>query len=324
MSRKFGQLYLGGTDMTGAATRFVIFPEPFEFSSREAEYALITEYQALESGPRKKEIAALFYRACFKYMLRLSVHYAHTVGVQPGEVPDLIQECALGIFDAMKRFDTKWGVRFVTYGQYWIRTQVLHTLSSYLMRRLPYAVDQRIMQQIGYVVGAMSIAEERGMNQNDPETIHGLLQSFEQKMARMSLQKVRDRMIMLQAAGNRPREIECESDRFARPLRSDVAESLKCPSLSSRTVCLFREVHRRTIRGFNTLSRIDRLVIERRFGLRGRDPQSLAVIGREMGFSRERARQRQNRGLEQLGFTESQFRDYLRATEVLSPEQLAA
>jgi len=43
----------------------------------------------------------------------------------------------------------------------------------------------------------------------------------------------------------------------------------------------------------------ERLIVERRFGLKG-DPQSLETVGRELGLTRERVRQLQVQALKQL------------------------
>ena len=57
----------------------------------------------------------------------------------------------------------------------------------------------------------------------------------------------------------------------------------------------------------------ERLIVERRFGLRG-EPQSLETVGRELGLTRERVRQLQVQALKQL---ETELAD-------LAPMQTAA
>jgi RNA polymerase primary sigma factor len=54
-----------------------------------------------------------------------------------------------------------------------------------------------------------------------------------------------------------------------------------------------------------------REVIERRFGLSGRNPQTLEHIGRELGITRERVRQLETRALKELRNTAPELSFYL-------------
>ena len=55
-----------------------------------------------------------------------------------------------------------------------------------------------------------------------------------------------------------------------------------------------------------------RQVVERRFGLDGRAPQTLEELGPDLGITRERVRQLENKALRELRRTAPALKHYLR------------
>lgn len=329
MSRMISHLFLpddgGGFGVRGLSA----YPKMHRFESSEEEWNAIQEYRQIGSGIRKTQLGAIFYRTCFPFILRTAGYYARKVGVNAHDATDLVQEGALGVFDAIGRFDPQFGARFTTYAQQWISARILKALSTYIVKRMPYRVDHRVYGQISQILEAVSIAEARGLDGTEPEVLHGLLQEFEQKGAkRMSVNVIYARLLLIRECGDHPSETERVSGATPRRLPPMLAASVKHSGVSSETLCLFRQKHREMKEALHRLELNDppaARVIRLRFGLVGRQgPLNLAQIGRVIGLSRERARQLQNRGLDKLGITEDEFRNYLSALDVLPSEQLVA
>ena len=95
---------------------------------------------------------------------------------------------------------------------------------------------------------------------------------------------------------------------------SDFADLLADPAAADPVDEAERSLLRQTVRcRLERLPERERLIVERRFGLRGK-PQSLETVGRELGLTRERVRQLQVQALKRL---ETELAD-------LAPVQTAA
>ncbi len=247
--------------------------------SREAEHAL-----ALRVVEGDQEAADKLVEANLRYVIAIALQYRR-YGVKLG---DLIAEGSVGLVTAVRKFDPHRGTRFVTYAGYWIRAFVLEAVV-------------RSSTMIGAGSGPFRsklffrLRRERARLSNliaDPdELIEKLASDFETTPKKMSelLRRLDQREISLDAPAYH------DSD-------ATLVETL--PGSEERQDAIVERRRRRS--GIRTrlegaLAALDdreRLIVEKR--ILSDDSASLASLGRELGVSRERARQLEARAKKKL------------------------
>jgi len=222
--------------------------------------------------------------ANLRYVIAIALQYRR-YGVKLG---DLIAEGSVGLVTAVRKFDPHRGTRFVTYAGYWIRAFVLEAVV-------------RSSTMIGAGSGPFRsklffrLRRERARLSNliaDPdELIEKLASEFETTPEKMSelLRRLDQREISLDAPAYH------DSD-------STLVEIL--PGAEERQdVILERQRRQSGIRtrlegALAVLDDRERLIVEKR--ILSDDSASLASLGRELGVSRERARQLEARAKKKL------------------------
>lgn len=190
-------------------------------------------------------------------------------------VPDLFQEGCLGLIAAIERFDHERGVRFATYGTYWIRTHISAATSRFASAvttsvsrgdqlRVAHGVEGALAQRLGRLPTVAEVAAELG---RDERWTAGLLG----QRGAQPLDEVDDRALHRLADADSQRD----------------DESLREPEAWARRLLA-------TLIGF------DRRVLELRLGFGGRPPCSQAAVARELGVPVGRVRRAEVRALEQL------------------------
>ncbi len=247
--------------------------------SREAEHTL-----ALRVVEGDQEAADKLVEANLRYVIAIALQYRR-YGVKLG---DLIAEGSVGLVTAVRKFDPHRGTRFVTYAGYWIRAFVLEAVV-------------RSSTMIGAGSGPFRsklffrLRRERARLSNliaDPdELIEKLASDFETTPKKMSelLRRLDQREISLDAPAYH------DSD-------ATLVETL--PGSEERQDAIVERRRRRSgirTRLEDALAALDdreRLIVEKR--ILSDDSASLASLGRELGVSRERARQLEARAKKKL------------------------
>lgn len=213
--------------------------------------------------------------------LRLVVSVARPYVGRGVPLMDLIAEGNLGLIRAVGKFDAERGLRFSTYAVWWIREAVQHAVMHQGRTvRLPV----HVLRELAQVLRAERELAAR----------HGSPPSLEQVAAAAgrSTSDVAELFRVSERVGSLDAAIESGE----RALIGHIHEGDEPPSDAFATKLGGGQL----AAWLAALTERQRTIVQRRFGLDGTPVQSLAEIGRELGISRERARQIQEDALRRL------------------------
>ena len=210
--------------------------------------------------------------------LRLVVSVAKRFRGCGMEFEDLIQHGNIGLIRAAEMFDYKQGCRFSTYASWWIREEILRAITntSHMIRIPVYLtkeinkmnrVTQELQKELGRDPSAKEIAEKTGAKPERIEMLSGLMQI--------------------------PDSLDREVGENGESALGDliIDERAKDPADVVTNEIMDSTLKQRLYEGIDLLEEREQTVLRLRYGLDGKEPQTLASIGEQIGVSRERVRQ---------------------------------
>jgi RNA polymerase nonessential primary-like sigma factor len=200
---------------------------------------------------------------------------------------DLIEEGNLGLIHALEKFDPERGFRFTTYATWWIRQSVERAIMNQSRTiRLP----AHVVKELNVVLRALRHLETHGMMGGGREpTLDDAAHLLGKPVAQLrKLLGYNEHVTSLDAP------LECEPGLSVGDQLTD--EDAPTPEL----VLHNSEIEEWIQQWLSELSDRQRRVIERRYGLNGREVATLEELAHELEVTRERVRQIQAEALDKL------------------------
>jgi RNA polymerase primary sigma factor len=246
----------------------------------------ITPKEEIELARRIKNGDGAARKEMIESNLRLVVAIARNYEGSGLPLLDLISEGNIGLMEAVKRFDPKFGAKLSTYAAWWIKQTIRRALANQSRDiRLPvHVVD--LMLKVNRV--SARLQQELGRSPTDEE----ISWSTGIKIKKVKLvQKCSIRPISLDAPlGNDEDKGNMLAD-FIPDQRADDPSNISSINSECERMCEF----------LSGLPERDRQILSMRFGLNdGGDGQTLEQVGKSFGVSREMIRQLQEDALRKL------------------------
>jgi RNA polymerase nonessential primary-like sigma factor len=256
-----------------------------ELFTAEQEFATATRARAGDFEARQSMI---------EHNLRLVVSIAKAYLGRGVPLSDLIEEGNLGLMHAIDKFEPDRGFRFSTYATWWIRQSVERAVMNQgRVIRLPVHIVRELQQ----------VLRARRMLENDP-AFAAARNGFEgegvrvEDVAALLGREVQD-VAELLAMAETPKSLDAVMDRSEdeHTLGDSMADEV---AIDPTGITQNHEVERLMNQWIDALSVREKEVLEGRFGLHDRDPETLEVLSDRLGLTRERVRQIQNEALHKL------------------------
>jgi RNA polymerase primary sigma factor len=218
--------------------------------------------------------------------LRLVISVAMKYRGRGLPLADIVQEGTLGLIRATERFDYRRGNKFSTYAVWWIRQAVVRALANQSRTiRLPVHLSEDVRR--------LAIAESQLlMRDGTPASDAELAEALGIPEARLgALRRVR-------TVANTPVSLDRSVGELGTDSLGDVLVDVEQADLvdglaDSRA----REAVRAAL---ESLPHRERMVLNMRFGLDGREQSTLEQVGARLGVTRERIRQLEQAALARI------------------------
>ncbi len=251
---------------------------------------LFTPQEEFEAATRARAGDFAARQSMIEHNLRLVVSIAKGYMGRGVPMADLIEEGNLGLMHAIDKFEPERGFRFSTYATWWIRQSVDRAL-MYQGRAVRLPVN--VVREVQHVLRARRALE------NDAALVAQRPEGIRVEDIAALLGREPAAVAELLSMAEAPRSLDASLDQSGdeQTLGDSLVDVL---ALDPQDVTQAREVDHLLESWVATLSGREREVLEGRFGLHDRDPETLDVLSQRLGLTRERVRQVQNEALQKL------------------------
>jgi len=252
-----------------------------------AKFPTLTEEEEKALGERIRRGDKEALQALVQGNLKFVVSYVKKYRGMGLGLLDLIDEGNVGLIEAARRFDPTRGVRFVSYAVWWIRQAIIHALTVYSrITRIP----QKLADQISLM--KKKTAELKAGLGRDPirEEIARAMGLTESDVEDLEILSERN-LSLSDRVSDDDREVE------------DTIGDEASPSVEYQIIKA--SVQQQIRDSLAELDGKEALVIKLRFGLDDDKPRTLHEIGAQMGLTRERIRQIEQKAMRKLGRSRS-------------------
>ena len=255
---------------------------------------LFTAQEEFEMATRARAGDFAARQSMIEHNLRLVVSIAKGYLGRGVPLPDLIEEGNLGLMHAIGKFEPERGFRFSTYATWWIRQAVERAVMNQgRVIRLPVHVVRELQQ----------VLRARRTLENDPAFMarRGGVEGEGVRVEDVAALLGRDvgEVAQLLAMAETPRSLDASTDRSDddHTLADTMADELADDPTG---ITQSHEVERLLARWMDALTQREQEVLQGRFGLRDREPETLEVLSERLGLTRERVRQIQNEAMSKI------------------------
>ena len=244
---------------------------------------LLTPEQELDTARRVIQGDFSARQKMIEHNLRLVVNIAKHYLNRGIPLLDLVEEGNLGLIHALEKFDPERGFRFSTYATWWIRQSIERGIMNQSRTiRLPV----HVVKEINVVLRAMRHLDAAERRDSTVEKVAALIDR--------SVEDVRHILSLNEHIASLDAPLDIDSAHSMAELIPD-EEGRDPESLLQSS-----EIGSLLGAWLTRLGERQRLVIERRYGLNGCEVATLDAIAADLGLTRERVRQIQMEGLDNL------------------------